>query len=43
MLPLTMYPITITLASLAFGLAFRGLAILSNRHMPRFICSRRQE
>ena len=33
----------VTLVSLAFGFAFRGLAILYNWHMPRFIYSREPE
>ncbi len=34
---------TVTVVSLAFGFAFRGLAILYNWHMPRFIYSRESE
>jgi uncharacterized membrane protein YeiH len=33
----------VTLVSLAFGLAFRGLAILYNWHMPQFVYSRGPE
>lgn len=33
----------VTLVSLGFGFAFRGLAILYNWHMPRFIYSREPE